>query len=67
MTRIALIMVAILGLIGTASGAGKQGGLVLQFDDGWTSWATVIAPELQAVGGKATGFVNNQKVASTER
>jgi peptidoglycan/xylan/chitin deacetylase (PgdA/CDA1 family) len=64
MTRIALIMVAILGLIGTASGAGKQGGLVLQFDDGWTSWATVIAPELQAVGGKATGFVNNQNLRS---
>lgn len=64
MTRIALIMVTILGLIVTNSVADKQGGLVLQFDDGWTSWATVIAPELQAVGGKATGFVNNQNIRS---
>jgi peptidoglycan/xylan/chitin deacetylase (PgdA/CDA1 family) len=64
MTRIALIMVAVLGLIDTNTFAGKQGGLVLQFDDGWTSWATVIAPELQAVDGKATGFVNNQNLRS---
>jgi hypothetical protein len=33
MTRIALIMVAVLGLIDTNTFAGKQGGLVLQFDD----------------------------------
>ena len=29
--------------------AEKKGGLVLQFDDGWSSWATFIAPELQKV------------------
>jgi hypothetical protein len=40
----------------------KKGGLVLQFDDGWTSWATGIAPELKQVGGMATGFVNNQNL-----
>jgi len=45
-------------------GAGKQGGLVLQFDDGWTSWATVIAPEVKKVGGVASCFVNNQNIRS---
>ncbi len=44
--------------------AEKKGGLVLQFDDGWSIWATFIAPELQKVGGKATGFVNNQNIAN---
>ena len=38
----------------------KRGGLVLQFDDGWTSWRTLVAPHVQRVGGRATGFVNNQ-------
>jgi peptidoglycan/xylan/chitin deacetylase (PgdA/CDA1 family) len=64
MKHLSIIMATSLGLIGTAFGADKQGGLVLQFDDGWTSWTTVIAPELQAVGGKATGFVNNQNIRS---
>lgn len=41
---------------------GPRGGLVLQFDDGWTQWRTLIAPELARVGGKATGFINNQYV-----
>lgn len=44
--------------------AEKKGGLVLQFDDGWSSWATFIAPELEKVGGKATGFINNQNIAN---
>ncbi|MEI7437199.1 MAG: polysaccharide deacetylase family protein, partial [bacterium] len=35
-----------------------------QFDDGWSSWATLIAPEIQAVGGKASCFVNNQNIRS---
>lgn len=43
-----------------AAAAAAEGGLVLQFDDGWSSWRELIAPELAAVGGKATGFVNNQ-------
>jgi peptidoglycan/xylan/chitin deacetylase (PgdA/CDA1 family) len=34
----------------------------LQFDDGWTSWLTLVAPELARVGGRATGFVNNQYI-----
>ena len=40
----------------------KRGGLVLQFDDGWTSWRSLVAPELAKVGGRATGFVNNQYI-----
>jgi peptidoglycan/xylan/chitin deacetylase (PgdA/CDA1 family) len=64
MSRIGIVITALIALVGTAYGAGKQGGLVLQFDDGWTSWATLIAPELQAVGGKATGFVNNKNLKS---
>ena len=54
-------------LILTASismSAEKQGGLVLQFDDGWSSWRTTIAPEVQKVGGVATCFVNNQNIKS---
>jgi peptidoglycan/xylan/chitin deacetylase (PgdA/CDA1 family) len=42
----------------------RRGGLVLQFDDGWSSWGTTIAPELARVGGKASGFVNNQHIRS---
>lgn len=53
-----------LSCAGAVPGAEKQGGLVLQFDDGWSSWATLIAPELRKVGGKATGFVNNQNLRS---
>jgi len=40
----------------------KRGGLVLQFDDGWTSWRSLAAPQLARVGGRATGFVNNQYI-----
>jgi len=40
----------------------KRGGIVLQFDDGWASWRSVVAPELARVGGVATAFVNNQCV-----
>lgn len=46
------------------SGAEKSGGIVLQFDDGWSSWNTFIAPELKKVGGVATFFVNNQNLRS---
>ncbi len=42
----------------------RRGGLALQFDDGWTSWRTLIAPQLARVGGRATAFVNNQYIAS---
>ncbi|MBP7276127.1 MAG: polysaccharide deacetylase family protein [Kiritimatiellae bacterium] len=48
----------------TTPESGRQGALVLQFDDGWTSWVTDIAPELQRVGGCATGFVTWQYVES---
>ncbi len=39
-----------------------KGALVLSFDDGYPSWIQTIAPELAKVGGKATAFVNNQRV-----
>jgi len=45
--------------------AGAQGGrgyLVLSFDDGYPSWIQTIAPELVPYGGKATAFVNNQRI-----
>lgn len=48
----------------TTRGADVKGGLVLQFDDGWSSWATTIAPEVQKVGGVASCFVNNQNLKS---
>lgn len=38
----------------------RRGGLALQFDDGWATWRTLVAPQLARVGGRATGFVNNQ-------
>ena len=59
------LTVLLITLVGSASfGAEKKGGLVLQFDDGWTSWATTIAPEVQKVGGVASCFVNNQNIKS---
>ncbi len=42
----------------------RRGGLVLQFDDGWSAWRTLVAPELARVNGRATGFVNNQYIQS---
>ncbi len=44
--------------------AEKRGGLVLQFDDGWTEWRTELAPELAQWGAKATVYVNNKYVAA---
>ncbi|MEI8139155.1 MAG: polysaccharide deacetylase family protein [bacterium] len=58
------ILLCVLFFAGVAQGANKQGGLVLQFDDGWSSWATVIAPEMKKAGGVATCFVNNQNLRS---
>jgi len=40
----------------------KRGIFVLSFDDGYKNWITTIAPELQRVGGVATGFVNNSRI-----
>jgi peptidoglycan/xylan/chitin deacetylase (PgdA/CDA1 family) len=36
----------------------------MQFDDGWSSWRTQVAPLLARYGGRATGFVNNQHMRS---
>jgi len=46
------------------SGEPKRGGLVLQFDDGWSAWRTEVAPQLARYGAKASGFVNNQNIHS---
>jgi peptidoglycan/xylan/chitin deacetylase (PgdA/CDA1 family) len=40
----------------------EKGVLVLAFDDGYASWMTTVAPELAAVGGTATGYVNNSRI-----
>ncbi len=62
-TALVAILLAVSCLSGSESdGLTKRGGFVLQFDDGWTSWRTLVAPELARVGGKATGFVNNQYI-----
>jgi peptidoglycan/xylan/chitin deacetylase (PgdA/CDA1 family) len=45
----------------------KQGGLVLQFDDGSPTWLGSIAPELKQVNGKASGFVNNTNIGPHRR
>jgi peptidoglycan/xylan/chitin deacetylase (PgdA/CDA1 family) len=57
-----IIAVGILFLAGTGWAEEKKGALVLSFDDGYPSWIQTIAPELARVGGKATGFVNNQRI-----
>jgi len=47
--------------------ARKQGGLVLQFDDGSPTWLSTIAPLLKEVNGKASGFVNNVNIGPRRR
>lgn len=59
-----MLIAAVMATASSSPAAGRNGGLVLQFDDGWTSWATLIAPEIQKAGGVATGFVNNQNIKS---
>jgi len=41
-----------------------RGGLALQFDDGWHSWVTEVAPLVKRHGGVATGFVNDKYIES---
>ncbi len=53
-----------LGWMATAGvAAERRGGVALQFDDGWHSWLTEVAPVVKAHGGVATGFVNNKYIA----
>lgn len=56
------LQIVMVGLALAACAESRQGGLVLQFDDGWSSWRTLVAPELSRVGGRATAYVNNQYV-----
>ena len=51
--------------LGLAPGRADElrGGLALQFDDGWHSWVTEIAPLVKDHGGVATVFVNNKYIA----
>ena len=44
------------------SAAELRGGLALQFDDGWHSWLTEVAPLIKTYGGVASGFVNDKYV-----
>ncbi len=46
----------------TSGAEEKRGVLALAFDDGYPSWTSIIAPELKAVGGTATGYVNNDRI-----
>ncbi len=59
-------MAAVAGALGAAAQdvSAKRGGMVLQFDDGWSQWRTLVAPALKQAGGKATCFVNNQHIRS---
>ncbi len=50
------------GLATPVLAAELRGGLALQFDDGWHSWRTEVAPLVKKYGGVATGFVNNKYV-----
>ncbi|MEI6167373.1 MAG: polysaccharide deacetylase family protein [bacterium] len=59
-----VFLASFLFFTGISWSAEKQGGIVIQFDDGWSSWATLIAPELKKAGGVATCFVNNQNLRS---
>jgi Polysaccharide deacetylase len=52
----------IVGGLSAAAAEDLRGGLVLQFDDGWHSWLTEVAPLVQAHGGVATGFVNDKYI-----
>jgi peptidoglycan/xylan/chitin deacetylase (PgdA/CDA1 family) len=65
--RICLIGSAIFGLLvilisSVTYAEEKRNGIVLAFDDGYPSWINIIAPELARVGGRATCFVNNQRI-----
>ena len=64
MKRLHLVITGLaLGCLASAgSAAERRGGLALQFDDGWHSWLTEVAPLVKAHGGVATGFVNNKYV-----
>ncbi len=65
MKKTLIILSVLLLLIANLSySAGKRGGLVLAFDDGYPCWIKTVAPLLQQVGGVATVFVNNQRVHS---
>lgn len=61
--RICLKILAMVLLVASAVWADERpGGMVLAFDDGFSSWLGLIAPELARVGGVATGFVNNKRI-----
>ena len=66
LTYVAKALLVVLGFQTAAAGSEtpKAGGLVLQFDDGWASWRSFVAPELARVGGRATCFVNNQYICN---
>lgn len=62
--RIVFWSIAILLLLyaDSVNAGGKSGSLVLAFDDGDESWVKTIAPELSAVGGRATFYISNSRI-----
>lgn len=60
--RCAFTLLIIPGFVLLGSNLPNTGGLALAFDDGFANWMVVVAPELQKVHGKASGFVNNKNV-----
>lgn len=57
-----LVILMIAGAVVADSTEALRGGLVLQFDDGWHSWLTEVAPLVKEHGGVATGFVNDKYI-----
>jgi peptidoglycan/xylan/chitin deacetylase (PgdA/CDA1 family) len=51
-----------IGFLVLPTGAAAAGRIALAFDDGLSSWNTLVAPELARVGGVATAYINNQRV-----
>ena len=63
-----LFLMLLFFIAATSTGYAEElhGGIVLSFDDGYPSWIKTITPELERVGGVATGFVNNQRIRNRD-
>jgi len=56
----------LLGSADSTNATREKGVMILAFDDGSPSWVNTVAPELAAVGGVATGYVNNHRIRRGE-
>jgi len=59
---LALSIALFLGFSSPNNATREKGVLILAFDDGSPTWLQAVAPELAAVGGVATGYVNNHRI-----